>query len=73
MKEIINRSDLKYETIKYFFDFQQFKIITSLSDSIFNGKITVSGANKKQSNLMSSVIDFYSKVRPRSKLDQKKT
>ena len=44
--------DLKYETKKYIYDSQQFKAIRSFRDSIFNGKVTKSEVNNKQSNLL---------------------
>ena len=34
------------------FDFQQFQSIRTFSDGIFNGKIIISEADKKQSNLL---------------------
>ena len=44
--------DLKYETKKYIYDSQQFKAIRSFGDSIFNGKVTKSEVDNKQSNLL---------------------
>ena len=38
-EEIIERKDLKYETNRYRFDFQQFKAKRSFGDSIYNDKI----------------------------------
>ena len=43
-EEIIKRKDLKYETNKYRFDFQQFKTIRSFHDSTHNGKINIKEA-----------------------------
>ena len=38
-EEIIERKDLKYETNRYRFDFQQVKAKRSFVDSIYNDKI----------------------------------
>ena len=38
---------MKYETDEYIYDFQQFQKIRPFRDSVVNGKITVSEANKK--------------------------
>ena len=38
-EEIIERKDLKYETNRYRFDFQQIKAKRSFGDSIYNDKI----------------------------------
>ena len=71
-EEIINRSDVKYEINKYFSDFLKFQTIRSFGNGNFNSKITISEADKKQSNLMNNIIDFDSKVRPRSKMVSRK-
>ena len=42
------------------------------SDSIFNGKSTTSEADKKQSSLLNTILDFNSKGRPRSKAHKEK-
>ena len=52
MKEKIDRNNLKKYTYKYIYDFQNFQTIISFGDIIFNGKTTVSEADKKQSNLL---------------------
>ena len=40
----INRKDLKFETNRYIFDFQQYETISSFDDSICNGKICIKEA-----------------------------
>ena len=47
-KELIN---LKYETNKYIYEFQQFQMIKHFRDCIFTGKITINEADKKQCDL----------------------
>ena len=44
IEEKIDGKYLVYETNKYTFNFQQFKILRSLCDNIFNGKIRLSEA-----------------------------
>ena len=39
-------------------------------DSIFNGKITISEADKQQSNLLKAILQLNDKVRSRSKADK---
>ena len=44
----------------------------SFGDSIFTVKITISEADKKQSNLLDVILNSNNKVRPRSKADKEK-
>ena len=48
MEENIGRINLKYETNKHVDDFQQFLTIRSFSDSIVDGKIAISKADKNK-------------------------
>ena len=61
-----------YESSKYVYNFRRFWTIRSFGDAIFTGKITLSEANKKQSNLLDVISNFNNKVRPRSKVDKEK-
>ena len=63
---------MKYETNKYIYNFHHFQKIRSFSDSIFNGKTTVSGTDKKQNNLLANNLQFNSKDKPRRKVAKKK-
>ena len=53
---------MKCETNKYVYNFQQFQMIRSFGDSILNGKVTISEADKNQSNLFEKVLEFNTKV-----------
>ena len=64
-EEVIKREDLKYETTKHRFDFQQFKTIRSFGESIYNGKINIKEAKLKQDILLENVLDFTNKSIPR--------
>ena len=46
-EEKIDRNDLKYKTNKHIFDLEQFQTKRSFEDSIFDGEITTSKADKK--------------------------
>ena len=59
-----------YESSKQVYDFIRFQTIRSFGDSIFTGKITLSEADKKQSNLLDDISNFNNKVRPGSKADK---
>ena len=72
MKEKINRNDLINELNKYIYDFRIFRTKRSFGDSVFAGKITISEADKKQSNLLEVILNFNNKVRQGSKADKEK-
>ena len=72
MEGQINRNDLIYKLSKYNYDFRNIPAIIYFSGSIFNGKITISEADKKQSNLIKSILQFNDKARLRSKADKDK-
>ena len=63
---------MKYDTIKYVYDFQQVQTIRPFRDNIYNGKITISEDDKKQSSLLSSILECNNKTRPKSKVDKEK-
>ena len=54
------------------YDFQQVQTIRPFRDNIYNGKITINEDDKKQSSLLSSILEFNNKTRPRSKVDKEK-
>ena len=45
------------------YGFQQFQAIRFFGDSIVNGRITISEANEKQSNLLENILQFNYKVK----------
>ena len=66
--ENIKRNNLKYETNKCIYGFQQFKTIRSFTENIISGKITIRKANEDQSNLSENIVEFrqiYTKNRRR--------
>ena len=74
LEEIIRRKDLKYETKKHMYDFQQYETIRSFGDNIYTGKINIDEAEMDQSNLFKNIVEFNNKFRPRTTegKDQKK-
>ena len=61
----IKRKNLKYETNKYMYDFQQSEMIRSFGDSIYAGKISIDEMD--QSNHLENMIEFNDKTRPKKK------
>ena len=66
----IKRKNLKYETNKYMYDFQQSEMIRSFGDSIYAGKISIDEMD--QSNHLENMIEFNDKTRPKKKKEEKK-
>ena len=66
LEEIIKRKDLKYETKKHMYDFQQYETIKSFGDNIYTGKINIDEAEMDQSNLFKNIVEFNNKSRPRT-------
>ena len=54
-EEIIKRKNLKYETNKNRFDFQQFKTIRFFGDNIYNDKINIKETKMKQAILLENI------------------
>ena len=63
---------MKYETSKHLHDFLHIQTIKSFGDNIYNGKITKNEADKKQINLLNSILEVYNKAKPRSKAAKEK-
>ena len=51
-KEKIKGNNLKYETNKYVYDFQQFQMVRPFGDSIFRVQIKLGQAEEDQNNLL---------------------
>ena len=64
----IKRKDLKYETNRYKFDFQQFETLRSFGDSIYNGKVRIDEAEMEQTNLLENIVNFSKKPLAKSVL-----
>ena len=63
---------MRYESENYIYDLQRFQTIRSLGDSTFNGKTTISEADKKQSNILKNILELNSKANTKRKADKKK-
>ena len=66
-EEKIKWKDLKYETRKYIYDFEQYKTIRSFGDSIYTRKANIVEAEADQNNPLKNIVEFTDKSRPRSK------
>ena len=51
---------MKHETSKYIYDFRQVQTCRSFGDNVYNGKITINEADKKQTNLLNGILEFNS-------------
>ena len=47
------------------YDFQQFEMIRSFGDNIYNRKISIDEAKMDQSNLLENMVEFNNKTRPK--------
>ena len=47
--------------------FQPFQTTKSFVDSVFNGKISISGTDQKESNLLQNTLERNSKVKSKSR------
>ena len=54
----IKRKDLKQESNRYIFNFQQFETIRSFVDSIYTGKISIYESEMDQTNLSCNICIF---------------
>ena len=66
-EEKIKWKDLKYETRKYIYDFEQYETIRSFGNSIYTRKANIVEAEADQNNLLKNIVEFNEKSRPRSK------
>ena len=66
-EEKIKWKDLKYETRKYIYDFEQYETIRSFGDSIYTRKANIVEAEADQNNPLKNIVEFTEKSRPRSK------
>ena len=70
-EDIIKRKDLKYETNKHIYDFEQFEKIRFFVDNIYIGKISIDVAKMDQSNLLQNMVEFNNKIRPKKRIREK--
>ena len=64
-EEKFKRKDLKYETKKYIYNFQQYETIRFFGENIYTGKIiNIDEAEMDQKNLLKNIAEFSKKSRP---------
>ena len=66
MEEKIKLKGLKYEAVKYPYDFQQYEMIKFSVDSIYVDKINMHEAEMDQTSLLGNMVKF-NKSRPKTK------
>ena len=72
IKDTVVRKKLKYKTSKRICNFQKFKTII-LGDNIISGKIKISGADEKRSNLVNNILKLMIKLdKNQNKMRRKK-
>ena len=76
LKEKIKGKDLKYETKKHIYEFQQYETIRSFGESIYNCKVNKFNMDERemhQSNLLKNMVECNDKSKPGLKKVRKKT
>ena len=63
--EKLKTKDLIYKANKYKFEFQQYEIIRSFSESISTGTVNISEAEIDQSSLLKCLVEFSKRSRPK--------
>ena len=69
IKEIeknVDREKLIYETSEYTYSFKNFQTIKTFVRDIYEGKITIEGADEYQTNLSVEIMNFRKNTKPRS-------
>ena len=69
IKEIeknVDREKLIYETSEYIYSFKNFQTIKTFVRDIYEGKITIEGADEYQTNLSVEIMNFRKNTKPRS-------
>ena len=66
----VDREKLFYISSEYTYSFQNFQTIRTFGRDIYNGEITLNEANEDQTSLLTEIINFKNKTKPR---DRKKT
>ena len=61
-KSKINQKDLKHETKKYIYDFQQYNTIRSFADNIYIDKINIDEGEMDQTNLSKNWKELSEKI-----------
>ena len=61
------RKDLKHETKKHKYHFQQYETIRSFAGSIYTRKASIVEVKEDQSNLLKNLVEINNKHRPKNK------
>ena len=66
IEDTIDREKLVYKSNKNTYDFRKFQTIKNFAKDIYDGKVTLEEADKKQSDLINEINDFINKTRPKN-------
>ena len=67
LEKNVDREKLVYETKTDTYVFRIFRTIRTFGEDIYNGKITLEGANESQANLVEEIEKFNNKTKPKKK------
>ena len=72
LEKNVDRENLVYETKTDTYVFRIFRTIRTFGEDIYNGKITLEGANESQANLVEEIEKFNNKTKPKKKENKEK-
>ena len=72
LEKNVDREKLVYETKTDTYVFRIFRTIRTFGEDIYNGKITLEGANESQANLVEEIEKFNNKTKPKKKENKEK-
>ena len=76
IEKTVDREKLAYKASEYTYSFQNFQTIRTFGRDIYNGEITLKGADENQANLLVEIMNFKEKTKPEDpekKTGKKKT
>ena len=65
-KSCRERKNLIYRASEYTYSFKNFKTIKIFGRDIYNGEITLQGADEGQGNLLVEILNFKNKTKPQN-------
>ena len=61
-----DREELTYKTDEYTYNFKNFQTIKTFGRDIYEGKITIKGADEYKTDLLTEILNFRKNTKPRS-------
>ena len=72
IEKMVGRKSLVYRTNEYTYILISFRTLNTFDRDIYNGTITLKGANKDQKSLLVEIMNFKSKIKYKSLLKNQK-